>query len=155
MTNSFGTPPDPNNLQGDEKMLALFSHLSLFLGGIVLPIIFWATNRDKSKFVTFHALQALWFHIAYVAAILVLVFGFVIIAIIGGVGMGAFMQTNNSGAPVILIFAMVAFYGLLFALIFGAIGYSIYMGIKSYKGEMCMYPIIGKKVYAKVYGSAA
>ncbi|MEO8514530.1 MAG: DUF4870 domain-containing protein, partial [Ignavibacteria bacterium] len=82
MTNSFGTPPDQSTIQGDEKMLALFSHLSLFLGGIILPIIFWATNKDKSKFVTFHALQALWFHIAYLVLIMVFVFGFVIIAII-------------------------------------------------------------------------
>jgi uncharacterized Tic20 family protein len=155
MTNSFGTPPDPSSLQGDEKMLALFSHLSLFLGGIILPIIFWVTNRDKSKFVTFHALQALWFHIAYIAVILVFVFGFVIVAVVGGVGMGAFAQTSGGkGAPVIFIILMIAFYALLFAIIFGAIGYSVYMGIKSYKGELVKYPIIGKKVYAKVYGQS-
>ena len=43
-------------------------------------------------------------------------------------------------------------FGCLFGIIFGSIGYSIYMGIKSYKGELCKYPIIGKKVYDKVYG---
>ncbi len=155
MTNSFGTPPDPNNLQGDEKMLALFSHLSLFLGGIVLPIIFWATNRDKSKFVTFHALQALWFHIAYVALIIVWVFAFIIIGVVGGIGVGAFTSaTGSQEMPVFFIIMMIGFYATLFAIIFGAIAYSIYMGIKSYKGELCKYPIIGKRVYAKVYGSA-
>ncbi|MBE2219412.1 MAG: DUF4870 domain-containing protein [Ignavibacteria bacterium] len=155
MTNSFGTPPDPNNLQGDEKMLALFSHLSLFLGGIVLPIIFWATNRDKSKFVTFHALQALWFHIAYVALIIVWVFAFIIIGVVGGIGVGAFTSaTGSQEMPVFFIIMMIGFYATLFAIIFGAIAYSIFMGIKSYKGELCKYPIIGKRVYAKVYGSA-
>lgn len=153
MTNSFGTPPDPNNLQGDEKMLALFSHLSLFLGGIVLPIIFWATNRDKSKFVTFHALQALWFHIAYIAIIIIWVFAFIIIAVIGGLGVGAFTSTTGrQEMPVFFIIAMIGFYATLFAIIFGAIGYSIYMGIKSYQGRLVKYPIIGNKVYAKVYG---
>ncbi|MBN8585847.1 MAG: DUF4870 domain-containing protein [Ignavibacteria bacterium] len=155
MTNSFGTPPDPNNLQGDEKMLALFSHLSLFLGGIVLPIIFWATNRDKSKFVTFHALQALWFHIAYIAIIIIWVFAFIIIAVIGGLGVGAFTSTTGrQEMPVFFIIAMIGFYATLFAIIFGAIGYSIYMGIKSYQGRLVKYPIIGNKVYAKVYGPA-
>jgi len=155
MTNSFGTPPDQSIIQGDEKMLALFSHLSLFLGGIVLPIIFWATNRDKSKFVTFHALQALWFHIAYIALLLVFIFGFVIIAVIGGVGMGAFAgATGSKEMPVFFIIAMIGFYVLLFAIIFGSIAYSVYMGIKSYKGELCKYPVIGNKVYAKVYGPA-
>ena len=130
MTNSFGTPPDPNNLQGDEKMLALFSHLSLFLGGIVLPIIFWATNRDKSKFVTFHALQALWFHIAYIAIIIIWVFAFIIIAVIGGLGVGAFTSTTGrQEMPVFFIIAMIGFYATLFDIIFGSIGFSIFMGI--------------------------
>ena len=155
MTNSFGTPPDQSIIQGDEKMLALFSHLSLFLGGIILPIIFWATNKDKSKFVTFHALQALWFHIAYIAIILVWVFAFIIIAVVGGLGIGAFTSaTGSKEMPVFFIIAMIGFYATLFAIIFGAIGYSVYMGIKSYQGNLVKYPIIGKKVYAKVYGTA-
>jgi uncharacterized protein len=154
MDNSFGSAPDPNTLQGDEKLLALFSHLSLFFGGIILPIIFWATNRDKSKFVTFHALQALWFHIAYIAVLLVFIFAFVIILVIGGIGLGALAgATGGSEMPVIMIIFMIAFYIGLFAIVFAVIGYSIYMGIKSYKGELCMYPFIGKKVYQKVYGA--
>lgn len=154
MTNSFGTPPDQNIIQGDEKMLALFSHLSLFLGGIVLPIIFWATNRDKSKFVTFHALQALWFHIAYVAIIIIWVFVFIFIGVVGGLGLGAFTSaTGSKEMPVFFIIMMIGFYATLFAVIFGAIGYSVYMGIKSYQGKLVKYPIIGNKVYAKVYGS--
>jgi uncharacterized Tic20 family protein len=54
-----------NEIKSEERMLGLFAHLSHFLGGIVIPIIFWATNKDKSKFVTFHSLQALWFHITF------------------------------------------------------------------------------------------
>jgi uncharacterized Tic20 family protein len=153
MTQTFGAIADANEIRSDERLIALFAHLSLFLGGILLPVIFWVTNRDKSKFIVFHSLQALWFHIAYIALILVFVFGFVIVAIIGGVGMGAFAGTTGSNEmPVFFIIAMAGFYILLFAIIFGAIGYSIYMGIKSYKGELVRYPFIGKKVYEKVYG---
>ncbi len=153
MNNSFGSPPDPNSIQGDERMLALFSHLSLFLGGILLPIIFWATNKDKSKFVTFHALQALWFHIAYIALLIVYIFGFVIIMLIGGLGLGALSGATGGGEmPVFMIILIIAFYGLLFVIIFGAIGYSVYMAIKSYKGELVKYPVIGNMVYKKVYG---
>lgn len=134
-------------------MLALFSHLSLFLGGIILPIIFWATNRDKSKFVTFHALQALWFHIAYIVLIFVLIFFWaIIIFIIGGIGLGAMTgATGSKEMPVFFIILMIAFYGMLFLFIFGAIAYSVYMGIKSYQGNWVKYPIIGKMVYRKVY----
>ena len=142
-------------LSGDEKLLSLFSHLSLFLGGIVLPLIFWVTNRDKSKFVTFHSLQALWFHVAYVAIIVVFVFVMVFALLIGGLGLGAMTgATGSQEMPVFFIIIMIAFYGLLFLIIFGAIGYSVYMGIKSYQGQLVKYPVIGNMVYKRVYGTA-
>jgi uncharacterized Tic20 family protein len=149
MTQSFGAPQDPATLRGDEKMLALFSHLSLFLGGIILPIIFWATNRDKSKFVTFHSLQTIWFHVAYIVLIFVLIFLWIIILLVGGVGLGAMTgATGSKEMPVFFIILMIAFYGMLFVHI-RAIAYSVYMGIKSYRGNWVKYPIIGKMVYKK------
>jgi uncharacterized Tic20 family protein len=154
MTQTFGAVPDANEIKPDERMISLFAHLSLFLGGIILPIIFWATNKDKSKFVTFHSLQSLWFHIAYIAVIIVLALVMVFVVIIFGVGMGAMMGSGGGNEmPVFLIIAMIAFYAALFAVIFGAIGYSIYMGIKAYQGKLVKYPFIGNMVYKKVYGT--
>lgn len=156
MTQTFGAPPDANEIRSDERMIALFAHLSLFLGGILLPVIFWATNKDKSKFVTFHSLQSLWFHIAFVVLLFVYIFALVIVVVIGGLGIGALAGTSGSGGgefSALMILLLVAFYGGLFIGIFGAYGYSIYMGIKAYKGELCKYPFIGKRVYQKVYGT--
>jgi len=135
----------------DEKILALFSHLSIFLGGIVLPIIFWAINKDKSRFVRFHALQAIFFHIAYVAIIIAVV---IIMAIIG-IGLGILSAGTfaaGKDGSLIFVFAMIIFYGLIFISIFIFIGYGIYVGVKSYKGELKRYPVIGKIIYEKVYG---
>jgi uncharacterized Tic20 family protein len=140
-----------NALQSEERMFALFAHLSLFMGGLIIPIIFWALNKDKSKFVTFHSLQAIWFHIAYIGLIVVFVIFFALFAVIGGVGFGS-MGSGSREMPVLFIIIMIAFYALLFLFIFSAIGYGIYMGIKSYKGELVKYPIIGNMVYKKVYG---
>lgn len=154
MDNSFGAAPGENEIKGDERMLGLFSHLSLFLGGILVPIIFWIINKDKSKFVTFHSLQALWFHIAYAIVIIVMV----LVLVVGGIGMGLLTQgahATKSGAPVFVIIMIVAFYAFLFASIFAAIAYSIYMGIKAYHGELKKYPIIGNIIYKKVYGHNA
>lgn len=154
MTQTFGAAPDANEIRSDERMISLFAHLSLFLGGILLPIIFWATNKDKSKFVTFHSLQSLWFHIAFIVLFIAFMMIMVVVMIVAGVGMGAMTGAGADGMSVFFIIIMIAFYGLLFLGIFGAYGYSIYMGIKAYKGELCKYPIIGNKVYQKVYGSA-
>jgi uncharacterized Tic20 family protein len=142
-----------SSITGDEKLLALFSHLSLFLGGIILPLIFWLTNKDKSKFVTFHSLQALWFHLAYAAVIVIFVFVMVIGMLIAGVGLGSMTGGGKEMSPFFIII-MIAFYGILMLIIFGVIGYSIYMAIKSYKGEYVKYPVIGNMVYKRVYGTA-
>ena len=70
MSETLHQTPEPSN---EEKLLALFSHLSIFMGGIVLPIIFWAINRDKSRFVRYHAMQAVFFHIAFIVLTIALV----------------------------------------------------------------------------------
>jgi uncharacterized Tic20 family protein len=137
----------------EERLLGLFSHLSIFLGGIVLPIIFWALNKEKSKFVTYHSLQAIFFHMAYIAIIIMLVF----ILVGGGIGIGlltagAKVLDNNSTMPAIFVVLIVIFYFLLFVVMFGFIIYGIYMGVKAYQGELRRYPVIGNIVYRKVYG---
>ena len=142
----------PEQLKSDEKLVALFCHLSLFLGGIVLPIIFWAVNREKSKFVTFHSLQAIFFHISYI----VIIIAFAIFFVFGGMGFGLLFagatKHTSSGPSLIFLLVMIVFYGLFFVIIFGAIGYAIYMGVKAYQGKLNKYPIIGNIIYKKVYG---
>ncbi len=154
MTQTFGAAPDPNEIRSDERMISLFAHLSLFLGGLLLPIIFWATNKDKSKFVTFHSLQALWFHIAFIVVLIAFVFILVFVMIIGGIGLGALSGGGSGSMSAFMIIIIVAFYGLLFLGIFGGYAYAVYMGIKAYQGNLVMYPIIGKKVYQSVYGKS-
>lgn len=68
------TPPDSN-----EKMLATFSHLGSVIGGFVLPLVIWLTQKDKSKFVEENAKEALNFQITLmltfiVGAILMIIF---------------------------------------------------------------------------------
>jgi uncharacterized Tic20 family protein len=148
MTDSFGSPPEAGLIKNEEKLLALFSHLSLFFGGVLIPLIFWITNKDKSRFVAFHALQSLWFHVAYVVIIIAVSF----ILVFGGVGISLFSAGSGSKEmPVFMIIALVAFYAFLFLIILGGIGYSVYMAIKSYQGNYNRYPVIGKMVYNKVF----
>src|ERR1051325_11810049 len=94
-------------LKSDEKLIALFCHLSLFLGGIVLPIIFWAINREKSKFVTFHSLQAIFFHLTYI----VLIIFFTVFFVFGGMGFGLFFsgvsKHAGNGPGVLVIIAII------------------------------------------------
>ncbi|MEO6695674.1 MAG: DUF4870 domain-containing protein [Ignavibacteria bacterium] len=139
----------------DEKLLAMLAHLSVFLGGIILPIIIWATQKDKSKFVRFHSLQSIFFHIAFIGIIIGFILLFIVILLISGFGLGMFTEADvrgGEGLPVFMIIIMIILYGGIFLIVFGGIGYSIYLALKTYKGNLVKIPVIGKIVYKKVYG---
>lgn len=144
-------PSDPAVLGNDERMFGLLSHLSIFFGGILLPIVFWAINKDKSKFATFHSLQALFFHLFF----LVVILGSVFFIAFGAIGINIFTfipGRGHQGMPLFFLIFIFAAYALMFVLAFGCMAYSVYMGIKAYQGNLNKYPIIGKIVYGKVYG---
>jgi uncharacterized Tic20 family protein len=54
-------PPAP----GNDKVLAILCHISIFLGvGFILPLIVYLVKRDDSPYVTAHAKEVLNFHIS-------------------------------------------------------------------------------------------
>lgn len=149
------TTENPAELTSDEKLLAMFSHFSIFLGGIILPIILYFVQKDKSKFVAFHALQSIFFHLFYAAIIFVLVIFLVIVLLATGFLGVALSKSSGSGSPGAGFFiGMGIFYIGLFGSILLAIAYGIYMGIKAYNGEMKKYILVGDWAYRKVYGSS-
>jgi hypothetical protein len=56
----------------DARTWAMIAHLAAFVG-FVGPLIVWLVKREESRFVAFHAKQALWLHIFVAIAALVLV----------------------------------------------------------------------------------
>ncbi len=146
----------PQEVASDEKLLAMLSHLSIFLGGILLPIIIWATQKDKSRFVRFHSLQSIFYHIVFAIIIMLYVLVMALIFIFTGVGLGVFGKGHagrNDAPPAIFFVAIILFYGGLFLFIFSGIGYAIYLAVKSYKGYIVRIPVIGNIIYKKVYGN--
>ena len=144
------------NLTSEERLMAMLSHLSLLFGGIVLPIILWATQKDRSRFIRYHALQSIFFQLAYIVILVFLICVFALLAIFLGLGFGLITATSTSGSgelSIALILFIVLFYGLIFVSAFGAMGYEIYLAIKSYHGAYTKIPIIGNIIYKKVYGS--
>lgn len=145
------TITNTENISNEDKMIAMFAHLSIFFGSIIVPVIFWILYDRKSNFVKFHSLQSLFFHIAYI----VIMVGVIIIVAV--VGMIAGLITKTGGSPsgnpgAFQIIVMLALAVLVFGYIFGCFGYAVYLALNSYKGGMKKYPIIGNIVYKKVYG---
>ena len=144
--------PFPTN---DERVFAMLSHFSIFIGGILLPIIFWAIKKDQSQYVRFHSLQAIFFHIVYIAILFLFMFVYFFVVILMGTGASLFAINNpdpGAGFSILMAIMIIIYFGCFITVIFGAIGYGVYMGVKSNQGELVMYPIFGKKVYEKVYG---
>lgn len=142
--------PEQVNVSQDERMLAMFAHLSMFFGGLWIPLIFWAINKDKSKFVSFHSLQALFFHIAYTA---VLVFLVIFVAAIGmAVGLIVPGQDGPSHMGALQIIVLLAIAAVVLGFIIASVALAIINAVSSYKGGLKKYPVIGNMVYKKIYG---
>ena len=137
----------------DERLLGMLAHLSIFFGGIILPLILWATQKDKSKFVTYNSLLALFFHITYTVLIIMFVMVMAIVIILAGGGFAA-LESSSNELPAAMIVVIIVFYAGLFAFIIGGIGYGVYLALKTYQGKIVSIPVLGKIIYKKVYGSS-
>jgi uncharacterized Tic20 family protein len=49
----------------DERVMAALAHAAIILPniGVIVPLVIWLTQKDKSRFVAFQALQALAYHV--------------------------------------------------------------------------------------------
>lgn len=144
------------NLTSEERLMAMFSHLSIVFGGIVLPIIFWATQKEKSKYITFHALQAIFFQLTYIFIVVLFVCLLVFASIFMGLGLGVMTAATTSDSPgftAVFVIFIIAAYALILLSVAAAIGYGVYLAIRSYNGAYVKVPIIGRIIFKKVYGT--
>jgi len=68
----------------DERTWSMLAHLSTLLnlitgiGGPVAALVIWLVYKDRSQRVTFHALQSLWYQVAWI----VILFAYFIVSFI-------------------------------------------------------------------------
>ncbi len=131
--------PNPNttSIGMDGNLAALLSYLIGILGIIVL------ITEKENKFVKFHALQALLFHLSFIF----IFFGaFILFFVVAAFGTLA-AALGNAGAIIGMILYVIAIAIWIGALILGPltiIGGSIYGGIQAYQGKWFKIPIVGK-----------
>ncbi|MBE2255388.1 MAG: DUF4870 domain-containing protein [Ignavibacteria bacterium] len=136
-------------LTSDDRMLALVTHLSACFGGILIPIIIYFIQKDKSKFVAFNALSAIFWQLIYIGVILLLSFGFILLGVLVPT---LTVATKSSEMPVLFIIFVIVLCIVIIGIVLIFLGYSIFSAIKSYQGNIVMYPIVGKIAYRKIYG---
>jgi uncharacterized membrane protein len=127
----------------DERSMALMVHILSIFTGFWAALIIYLIKRD-SKFISFHALQSLFWHLLYMVISMVFVFGlfFIFFATLithvvaqhgpgAGPPVAAFMVFPFFWLGVLLLWAVNLLLGIVFA-------------IKANAGEWVMYPVVGR-----------
>ncbi|MDQ3965496.1 MAG: DUF4870 domain-containing protein [Actinomycetota bacterium] len=115
----------------DERTWSMLAHLSVLLnlitgiGGPIAALIIWLVYRDKSQRVAFHALQSLWYQIAW---IVILSVGWIVTGILMFVLIGFLL------VPVMLLASLVPFI------------HQCYAAYKVNQGVDYRYPIIADMI---------
>ena len=122
------TSPQGDSLGADEKLWGMLAHLLTLLGYIVMlgqyiaPLVIYLVYKDRSQFVAFHALQALFFQLLALAVSVALILFSVIT-----LGLGVLLA-----AP------------LAIALAIAVLVYTIIAAIQANNGVWYELPIVGR-----------
>ncbi|HEY6307414.1 MAG TPA: DUF4870 domain-containing protein [Candidatus Angelobacter sp.] len=123
----------------DDLTMATLAH-ALSILGFIAPLVIFLVKR-QSRFVSFHALQALLWQIAYFILIMVAMVGWLVMMFF----MVAQTAVNKGAAPPVGIFVLFPLFWLL--LMGGGICnliFAIVYSIKASRGEWANYPIFGR-----------
>lgn len=125
----------------DEKTMATLAEVLQIVAGWLAPLIIYLIRRE-SKFVAFHAMQALLWQVM-VFVIWMVVFSVWMIFIFSTIVGHAGPQTENAKFPVGMLvgFGTVWLGAMSISLVNLILG--IYYGIKANRGEWAEYPVIG------------
>jgi uncharacterized membrane protein len=131
--NWFDTTPD-------ERTMATLAHALQLIGSWIAPLIIFLIRR-QSRFVSFHALQALLLQIIHtiIVVVLMMVWFSTIFSII-------FRQTSGKPPefpPALLVLVPLVWLGFM-ALWVGTLIIAIIYAIKAGRGEWADYPLLGK-----------
>ncbi len=142
------------NPTSEEKVLAALAHGSVLFAwfGPIVPTILWITQRKKSKYVRFHALQAMgyqalafWGWILGVIAVFIGMFGVIFFAAL-------VLDTNQIESTAFQVFLqffmMLSIFGLWGLFFLGGLAGAVFCMM----GRQFRYPILGPWLKAKLFG---
>ena len=138
-------PPSTDALEPtpDEKTMAIFAHVFQLFGGWIAPLIIFLVKR-QSRFVSFHALQALLLQIVHLVVIVVVMMIWVTVifgTLFSAMGHG---PPGKVEPPIAFFVALPLFWVALMADWIVILLVAIIYGIKASRGEWAEYPAIGR-----------
>ena len=132
-----GTPTSVSMPTQDERTMATLAHLLQLVGGFIAPLVIFFLRR-QSRFVSFHALQAVFLQLVYMVlwgCFMVVWFAFIFGTIAG--------SSSKSGPPPLFFIFLPLIWLVAMAGWVGMLTMAIVYGIRAGKGEWATYPVIG------------
>lgn len=121
--------------------MATLAHALQIIGSWIAPLIIFLIRR-QSRFVAFHALQALLLQIVHTILVIVLVIG-IFITVFSSVVPG--IQSNPHGQPPVAIFLIFPLVWVcILTMSIGVLTIAIIYAIKAGRGEWADYPVLGR-----------
>jgi uncharacterized Tic20 family protein len=108
----------------DEYLMAAIAHAGILIT-VIVALVIWLTQKEKSKYVEFQAKQALVYQLVVGVVLIIL---WIITIILSLVVIGIFLM------PVILLLSL------------AAVGYGLYGAYETYQGKDFRYMIIGDQL---------
>ncbi len=132
----------PEQIARDEKSNAMLAHILTIFGGFLAAGIIYLVKRRESRFISFHALQALLWHLMLFA---VLLLGFVAFAVfmIATARIPPTPPSSHQAPPVALFLGFFAFWLVMMLSWASNTGFSIYLAIRANEGKWTRYPAVG------------
>lgn len=137
------TPPSPGILQPtqDERTMATLAHALQIFGAWIAPLVIFLIKRE-SRFVAFHALQALLLQIAHVIAIVIFMVGW--FALIFSTVFTHVAAKPPTAPPLGFFVVIPLFWLFIIGVNVTIVVIAIIYSIKAGRGEWAEYPVLGR-----------
>jgi uncharacterized Tic20 family protein len=136
----------------DERIMAALSHVGILLPltGLLLPVFIWLTQREKSPYVRFQAMQALVWHVVMIvyyfaagACYACTAFSvFLYVPLIGS------LPSNSDPSPLIVLPIFLPFLVVILLMLLGLVFliFGLLAAILTLQGKDFRFPVIGARV---------
>ena len=131
---------DLTNVTQDERTMAILAHVLQIVGWWIAPLIIYLIRRE-SRFVRFHALQALLLQVVHALVVFGVIVAFILFAILAAILSPA--VDSPAAFPVLFFFLLPVIWLILFTSGVLVWVIAIVYAIKASRGEWAEYPVIG------------
>jgi uncharacterized Tic20 family protein len=132
----------------DERVMAALSHISIILPfmGLIASIVIWVTQKEKSRFVAFHALQALVYQLVEIMAWF-LGIGCYFSSFLGTIIVIPLTSSaGSSSVDVLFVLIPLVVMGFIFLGGFAFMVYGVVGAILTFQGKPFHYLLVGRRV---------